>query len=222
LVFGWGFGVRGGDGNYFIAAVAGATVLTLAAAWRRARAEKTLGIVLLAAAIAFAAFDAAYAFASAGWISGTRALDLRFDLGPRESQRDNERLFRADGIAQIAGYLRALPNWPRVVGCTEAFNTLGDRLPARFEDAPSIVYARPDLADTVVHFRQFLSATGIGFLVVPNATSGVDCADGRIAVDTASALRAQGVVPVISDARYDLYAITSAGDEERGATHAAD
>lgn len=89
---------RGSDGNYFLAALLPGLLLAANATLSRVRGVARTAV--LACIPAFALFQAAYAFASAGWATGTRAFD--FDLARNWHVR-----------GQCAGRRSVSPAWKR-------------------------------------------------------------------------------------------------------------
>jgi len=179
IALGWSYHVRGSDGNYFIAALAPALIVAVAFAWRQPLADPARRI-LLGGTLLFCAFQAAYAFVSAAWTPGTRPFDLVLDRSPRDMRQLASAVMERTGLSEIAAYLRTRPGVPRVIGCLPA--EAGFRLPARFEDIPTIFLSRPeyvvDLDSTVAFMRRF----SIPYLLLPKPaaapTPGMEWIDG--------------------------------------------
>ncbi|ODU36092.1 MAG: hypothetical protein BGP24_01170 [Lysobacterales bacterium 69-70] len=201
LALGWRYHVRGSDGNYFIAALVPALTLAVAFAWRQPLADRAKRI-LLGGTLLFCAFQAAYAFVSAAWTPGTRPFDLVLDRSPREQrERANSAIERA-GLREVADYLRGRPGVARVIGCVPA--EAGFRLPARFEDIPTIALSRPeyvaDLGSAVAFMRRF----SIRYLLLPKPAAAAkpdsEWVDGCRPVDAPPA----GTRTVAENAKYLL------------------
>jgi len=207
----WGYQVRGGDGNYFIAGVVPAILIGMAAVWSRVCDSTLLRRSLIAVVALFCLHHGAYSLISAEWASGTRTFDFDFTRSPRQFAQESARLFQANGLARIEAYLRSEPDWPRVVGCTGLENSLGMRLSARFEDVGSISWDRPEFTDTPEHFIAFLKQAQVGYLLVPRSdNASVPCIGGHVIIDVAAGLNSRGAAPVVHDEGYDLYAISAA------------
>lgn len=204
LMLCWGFSYPGGDGNYFIAGIAAATMLAFVAAWRRVPTK--LRPLLLFAICGFWMFHESYSFASAAWTGGTRPFNWNFHRSAREFKDESGRLFREDGMVRIASYLRHLDHNARVVGCTELLDTLGMRLPASFENVAQIAYSHPDFTASTESFAPFLKNDAIEYLLVPTANNQrAVCTRGEVLIDTAAELQRKGVAPVVADDGYLLY-----------------
>ncbi|HSX58563.1 MAG TPA: hypothetical protein VLF18_00055 [Tahibacter sp.] len=170
IATGWRYHTRGSDGNYFIAALVPALTLGVAFAWRQlchaAPARRLLQAILLG----FAAFQGIYAFASASWAPGTRAFDLVLDRSPRDSRKIGHGIVAYAGLDEIAEYLRVQPGVARVVGCAP-FEAAA-RLPARFEDFPSVALSRPEYVSSLAAATQYMRRFGIRYLLLPKPRSG--------------------------------------------------
>jgi len=185
IALGWSYHVRGSDGNYFIAALAPALILAVTFAWRQPLAAPARRL-LLGGTLLFCAFQAAYAFVSAAWTPGTRPFDLVLDGSSRDMRQIANTVVERAGLREIAVYLRTVPGVPRVIGCAPA--EAGFRLPARFEDIPTIFLSRPDyvanLDSTVAFMRRF----SIPYLLLPKpaaaATPDTEWIDGCRAAET--------------------------------------
>ena len=159
------YSVRGGDGNYYLAAVAAATlfgVSTLAIRMGHAR-------ILLGCITVFTVFDAGYAFLNSDWTSGTRAFDLNFRRAFVEFRRDNRQLMLNSGLAGIDTYLRHIKPYTRVVGCLP--DEIDMRIGARTESIQQIAYSRHDFLASESNFLHFLHDDMIRFLIVPHDAS---------------------------------------------------
>ena len=132
LMLCWGYQIRGGDGNYFIAGLLPAVLLGFAAAWSTVSAFPKARFTLVACIGAFCLFQAGYGFMSAAWTTGTRPFDFVFDRDVHEF-RDRERnVATYYGIARIADHLRAQRGAVHVVGYVD--DDPGFSLHTVFED----------------------------------------------------------------------------------------
>lgn len=164
LEFGMSYGVRGGDGNYFISAVAPAAVLALALLSARA-GNRASRIAFIACLCAFALFQAAFSFVSANWYAGTREFDLKFDRSIHTYRKMNRQILSSNGLYEIDSYLRHLHRHVRVIGCMD--NDLDMRLSAGAETVQQIAYSRHDFFDSAAAFSDFLRKDRIDFLILP-------------------------------------------------------
>jgi uncharacterized membrane protein len=164
LEFGVSYGVRGGDGNYFISAVAPATVLTLALLHARLSSRKALRAFTICLC-SFTIFQAAFAFVSADWYSGTRQFDLKFGRSIHSFRKMSRQMLMSNGIFDIDKYLRHLHRPVRVIGCMD--DDLDMRLSARTESIQQVAYSRNDFLDSADAFSDFLRKDKIDFLIVP-------------------------------------------------------
>ena len=211
VMLGWGYQVRGGDGNYFIAGLVPAMLIGMTAVWSRVFGSTLLRRSLIAVIAVFCLHHGAYSLISAEWATGTRTFDFDFTRSPRQFALESARLFRENGLARIEAHLRNEPNWPRVVGCTGLENSLGMRLSARFEDVGTVSFDRPEFTDTPANFIAYLTRSHIGYLLVPRADNkSVPCIGGHVIIDVAASLNGSGSAPVVHDDGYDLYAISAA------------
>ena len=209
----WGFNhpganVRGGNGNYFIAGIAAAILLTFSAAWLRLHGHRLVHTTFVVALTAFCLSQAACSFLTADWTPGTRAFDLDFTRSPRQLSHSSKILFKNQGLSAIARHLESLHYNARVVGCTSYYNAFGYRLPARFEDIAQIVWAYPEYTDTPAHFFDFLVRDRVEYLVVPiTETTRADCQLGDVLLAYAEKLNGNAQVPALRDESYMLYDI---------------
>jgi hypothetical protein len=207
LLLCWGFGNRGGDGNYFIAGIVPAVLLGFAAALRSL--SGSLHRPLLVACAVFCVFAASYSFVNGWWIDGTRGFDADFRRSARIFRHESRLGFRAQGISRIAEHLRRLHSNARVVGCTEFGGALGFHLPARFEDIASIT-SRPEFSASKALFADFLKTDHIDYLLAPRAeVNPVGCTGGKALALVAADLAADASIPALQDERYVLYDIRS-------------
>jgi hypothetical protein len=159
------YGVRGSDGNYFLAALVPAILVAGAAAFGRLANQRYAFVVALACLPAFALFQAAYSFASAGWATGTKTFDLDFGLGWKDSRRARWTLLRGAGLERIGHYLKDQSDLTRSVGyVAEPASFL---LPSRFEYLTTISYSRPEYLATPDRFTGYLQEQHIEYLILP-------------------------------------------------------
>lgn len=205
MLLGWRYSARGGDGNYFIAAVVPAILVLFAAAWRAVSARCATRNALLLSLAAFCTLQASYAFVSAGWAPGTRGFDLEFTESPRDRKRQDRHAFQAAGIARIAEHLRAVPGLPHVVGYVSG--TAGLRLAATYEDLWSVGYSHPEYLQSERTFLDFLRELRIRHVVLPNEFPSADPSDviSKAVFDAMEDLRRDGRARVIIDRKYTLY-----------------
>lgn len=164
----WRYAVRGSDGNYFIAALVPAIVAGVAWLWPRVAWSTPLRVGATASLLLFASFQAAYAFCSASWVTGTREVDLDLTRSPRDTRKINRELFQSEGMAAIADWLRVQPGVPRVVGCAEF--GVSARLPARFEDLVTISYARADYTRNAAALIDYMRRFDVPYLLLRKST----------------------------------------------------
>jgi hypothetical protein len=205
LLLAWHYGVRGSDGNYFIAAVIPAILVLFAAVWRAVAGQRILRLTLLFCLAAFCAMQASYAFVSAGWAPGTRAFDLDFAGSPRDRKRQDRHAFQAAGLARIAEHLRAVPGLPHVVGYVSG--TAGFRLSATWEDLWSVGYSHPEYLESERAFLDYLGDLHIRHVVLPNEfrESGPSGVISRAVFDAMERLLREGRAHVLVDRKYTLY-----------------
>lgn len=160
-----GFTNRGGDGNYFIAPVALATVAGVDLLFRRAGTAAATP-ALMGSFVLFVGLHAALSFVSAGWGLGTRAWDLDFGRSNRDSVAEGERLLESAKLGGVAHWLHGQGGQLRVV--SERLPALAAfRLPARFEGLPDMLYARWEvLADTEA-FKRLLGCARVELVLLP-------------------------------------------------------
>ncbi|MDC8012037.1 hypothetical protein [Tahibacter soli] len=211
----WRYNARGGDGNYFIAAIVPAVVVGVAILWPRVARHAALRAGATAALLAFALFQAAYAFCSASWITGTREFDLHFDRGPRDTRKLDRAAFETHGMARIAQYLRALPGAPRVVGCAD-FGASA-RLPARFEDLVTMSYTRRHYTDDAGELVAYMRRFDVPYLMLrrptPESRRMKDTPEGKVQGEpnglcTPGAWTPPDAALVVEDAGYVLYRLS--------------
>jgi hypothetical protein len=166
LALGIRYHVRGSDGNYFLAALLPAILVSATAAFTRLATLPRVFALALACLPAFALFHASYSFLSAGWSPGTRAFDLDLLREWHDSRRERWQVLRHAGLERIGRYLNELPGAPRAVGY--AAEPASFRLPARFEYLLPIGYSRPEYVDDRDRFLRFLREQGIEHLILPN------------------------------------------------------
>jgi heme/copper-type cytochrome/quinol oxidase subunit 2 len=205
LLLGWRYGVRGSDGNYFIAAVVPAILVLFAAAWRAVAGQRVLQVTLLSCLAAFCAMQASYAFVSAGWAPGTRAFDLDFADSPRDRKQQDRHAFQASGLARIAEHLRAVPGLPHVVGYVSG--TAGFHLAATWEGLWSVGYSRPEYMQSEQAFLDYLREFDIHHVVLPNQFPDPDPTGvtSKAVFEAMEGLRREGRARVLVDREYTLY-----------------
>ena len=206
LMFGVGYGIRGSDGNYFLAAIASATIIGAACVWHRMTSDSQRNALLVCLAV-FASFQAAYSFMSSNWATGTHAFDLNFHRGFHTLRREDRELFVANGMGEIETHLRHLHHAVRVVSCID--DNLSMRLPARGESVQQMSYSRTDYFASPQKFLDYLAANKIRFLIMPHAdnTSAL-CVDLPAAKIAAKQLADDRSVDTIDDAGYVMYDLT--------------
>ena len=158
-----GYRERGGDGNYFLAGLVPGILLAAGAAFARNRESTRLA--MLAILPAFALFQAAYSFASAGWTPGTRSFDLVLTRSWHDDRRLRWKTLAAAGLETIGQRLKRAPANSRAIGY--AIEPASLWLPARFENLLTISYSRPDFVETEAGFGNFIRDQHIDFLVLP-------------------------------------------------------
>lgn len=202
IAVGWSHHTRGSDGNYFIAALVPALVLCVAFAWRQLHHEPQSRRFWLAGALLFCGFQAAYAFISASWTPGTRAFDLVLDRSPRDARKIAEGILAHAGLAEIGAWLRAQPGVARVVGCAP-FDA-ATRLPARFEDFPTMAQSRPEYVADLDAALRYMRRFSIRYLLLPKPTPGSDAASQLIHGCTPHSTPPRGTRRVLENERYLL------------------
>ncbi|MEP6483554.1 MAG: hypothetical protein ABJB01_03825 [Rudaea sp.] len=199
LLFGISYGVRGGDGNYYISAVVIATILALVTITRRLPSSQLMTTCL----IAFVSFHMCVSFISADWMSGTRAFDLKFNRSVRTFRHTNRQLLASNGLYAIEQYLKHLHRPVRVVGCME--DNLNMRLSARTESIQQIAYSRVDFLASPKAFLDFLQDDKIDFFIVPAVgNSSAYCYDNSEVREATDALLHDERVDKINDMGYVL------------------
>jgi hypothetical protein len=203
LAIGIGYPVRGSDGNYFLAALLPAILVSAAAAFRRLANAPRAFAIALACLPAFALFQASYAFVSAGWWPGTRTFDLDLVRSWHDTRPLRWGKLEYAGLARIGEYLKQAPGRPRAVGYAQEPASFW--LPARFEHLGSIRYWRPEYVDDPQRFLQFLRDQRIDYLILPKADVPKELAGVTPAVrDAAESLGADADVRRIDDRNYLL------------------
>jgi hypothetical protein len=197
------YGVRGSDGNYFLAALLSAILVGGAAAFKRLANERLAFVVALACLPAFVLFQAAYSFASASWATGTRAFDLDLGRGWRDSRLTRWARLNYAGLERIGHYLKDRDDVTRSVGyVAEPVSFL---LPTRFEYLPTIGYSRPEYFATPERFTTYLHDQHIEYLILPQPTLRKETFDAEPAVLTAAErLQADPAVKRVDDRDYFL------------------
>ena len=200
LLVGISYGVRGGDGNYYIIATIAATLLGLTAIARRLPASR----FMYACLIAFCAFHMSFGFVSADWMTGTRAFDFKLNRGIHEFRTTNRHLLHANGLETIDRYLRHLHRPARVIGCMD--DNLDMRLSARTESIQQIAYSRLDFLTSPTAFFNFLQDDKIDFLIAPAAGNvSAHCYDIPAVHDAIDALANDDRIDQIGDSSYVMY-----------------
>lgn len=171
------FSNRAGDGNYFMAPAVLATVAGLDLVLRRPAAA-TLQRPLQLALGCFVALHAMLCFVTASWGLGTRAFDLDFSRGNRDTPATVAQSLASAGLDGVARWLHEQGGRLRVLGHGMPPH-IGNRLPARFENLRDALYAAGDVpADA---FAQRLGCTGAVALLLPRS---VPPPTGFAAIDT--------------------------------------
>ena len=213
--------VRGSDGNYFLAALLPAILISAAAAFTRLAAAPRAFALALACLPAFVLFQAGYAFISAGWSPGTRSFDLDLGRDWQDSRRDRWKQLERAGLERIGRYLNDAPGAPRAVGY--AVEPASFLLPARFEHLLTIGYSRPEYVDNPQRFLQFLADQGIDYLILPKAGAPKEQAVVTPAVGLAAeSLSADPRVQRIDDRNYLLLDLRERHASRRGLEGAPD
>jgi hypothetical protein len=164
LLIGIGFVNEGGDGNYFLAPVAVATIAAFDLLLRRASAPPLRRAALLAAGC-YVAFHVLYGFASAGWITGTRAWDLDFSRPLRDSPFADEAELRAHGLEGVEKALRDRGGRLRVWG--PLGGTAAYRLPARYEHVLDVFMAHWPRRHEPGFFERTMACAGVQAWLLP-------------------------------------------------------
>lgn len=217
LALGWRYGVRGSDGNYFIAALVPGIVAGIGWLWLRLGSSTPLRHAATISLLAFALFHAAYAFCSASWVTGTRELDLDFARSPRDTRKLNLSLFENAGMARIAEFLRAQPGVPRVLGCAEF--GVAVRMSARFEDPVTMSYSQRHYTDSVEALLAYMRRFDVPYLMLrrptPESERMKDTPEGKALGEpnglcTPGAWTPPDAALVVEDAGYVLYRLSDA------------
>lgn len=208
LALAFGHHTRGGDGNYFIAALVPALALGLAYAWRRCAAASRARQALLAGCAVFAGFQAVYAFVSAGWAPGTRPLDLVLDRSPRDAHKLARAIVVQAGLGPVDDYLNMQPGVARVVGCAPFEAAM--RLQARFEDIPSIAQSRPEYTVDLAALQHYMQRFGIAYLLLPRPEAGSPAAGQLLYGCTPHDAPPPGTERVVETDRFQLLRVRPA------------
>ena len=161
---------RGGDGNYFIPAVAAAIALSVPALWSRFP-HSVHRIALASALVVMALFQASYAFVSASWGEpGTRPFDLDFTRSVRDTPLRRQDALRADGLERIADYLSSRRDVRHGIGTVAGTPVYW--LPARYESLQTFSFTRNELVNDLAALEVYVSRFGIDFVLVPKDAEG--------------------------------------------------
>lgn len=215
LAVGMRYHVRGSDGNYFLAALLPAILVSATALFRAVANAPRAFAAALACLPAFALFHAGYSFVSAGWWPGTRSFD--FDLG--RSWQDTRQLrwqkLQAAGLARIGEYLKRQPGLARAVGY--AAEPASFWLPARFEHIVTISFSHWDYAYDPQRFIDFLAEQSIDYVILPRAGAPEPVAPALQPSMTAAAatLQADPAVRRVEDRDYFLLDLSARHRRER-------
>lgn len=202
LMFCLGYSIRGSDGNYYIAAIAPATLVGAACVWHRLT-HAALRAAFVGCLLFFASFQAMYSFVSSNWVPGTHAFDLNFHRNLHALRRDNRQLLATNGLGAIETYLRHLHRAARVVTCVD--DNLSMRLPARAESVQQISYSRWDDIMNVESFPRYLTANQIEFLIMPRDEKNFPCSNFPAVHLVADRIAEDPNVTQIGDASYVMY-----------------
>lgn len=190
-----GYRERGGDGNYFLCGLVPG--LLLAANGAFSRGKGSVRFAMLACLPAFALFQGAYGFASAGWATGTRTFDLVLTRNWHDDRRLRWETLASAGMEKIGRHLKRAPANARAIGY--ATEPASFWLPARFENLLTISYSRPDFVGTEAGFAGFIRDQHIDFLVLPQpavAARGDASVPPTVATVAARLEREPGVVRI--------------------------
>lgn len=214
LMLCWGYQIRGGDGNYFIAGLVPAVLLGFAASWGTVSALPRARFIFVACVGAFCLFQAGYGFMSAAWTTGTRPFDLTLDRGIHEYRERERNVATYHGIARIADFLRAQHGAIHVVGYVD--DEPGFSLPAIFEGLADISYARRELVQDRALFLKYIVDTKVKYLIMPNAghASASDATKNisPMIANLRRELAANPAVHSIADSGYVMYDVSSLGE----------
>lgn len=210
LMLCWGYQIRGGDGNYFIAGLMPAILLGFAAVWCTLSTFPKSRAAFVACIGAFCLFQSGYGFMSAAWTTGTRPFDLVLDRSVREFRQREWWIWNYYGIAHIADFLRTQPGAVHVVGFVDA--DPGFALPAMFEGLVDISFERPQLVEDRELFLRFLAETRVKYLIMPNtqnkSTSNTAESVSPMITKLTRQLATIQARHVITDASYDMYDVS--------------
>jgi hypothetical protein len=203
VMFGIGYGVRGSDGNYFIAPLVPA-ILIGANSFSRSLAlrsmTRTIGIACF---FAFVAFQATYSFLSASWAPGTHGFDLNYHRGIHDFRKYNRSLMLHSGLGTIEPYLRHLHRAARVLDCVD--ESISMRLPARVESVETVAYSRREYVASQAAFLDFIVRDKIEFLIVPNGDDAGRCSRFPSVMPAIRSLIDNPSVTSIPDVNYTMY-----------------
>ena len=202
LALGVRYHVRGSDGNYFLAAVLPAIVLSVAALFRHGGARPRLLATAFACLPAFALFQGGYAFLSGGWIPGTRAFDVKLGRNWKGLREARPAILARAGLGAIGAHLRAEPDSVRAVGYVEEPASFW--LPGRFEHLTTIAYSRPGYVADADAFLAFLREQRIDYLIVSLHPGKADSPAVR---EVARMLARQPLVGRLEDRTYEMFAL---------------
>ena len=204
VMFGIGYGVRGSDGNYFIAALVPAIIVgtnSFSRALPLRSMTRAIGAVCF---FVFVAFQATYSFLSASWSPGTHAWDTNFlHRGMQDFSKHNQALMMHQGLGVIDDHLRHLHRSARVLDCLD--ENLSMRLPARVESVETVAYSRRDYVASQDAFLEFIVRDDIEFLIVPNGDDAGRCSRFPAVMPVIRSLAADASVTSISDINYTMY-----------------
>lgn len=165
LATGIRYGVRGSDGNYFLAGLVPAILVGASAALGRLASSQRHFACALACISAFVLFQGAYAFVSAAWTPGTSAFDANLRRPWRDTAPTRWKILENAGIADIGRHLKETTGAARVVGYVE--DAAGLWLPARYEHLVTIGFSRPEYLADGQQFQKFLQDQHIRYLILP-------------------------------------------------------
>lgn len=204
LAVGIRYHVRGSDGNYFLAALLPAVLVASTALFSRLAALPRAFAAALACLPAFVLFQAAYAFASAGWQPGTRAFDIDLARNWRDTRSLRRQRLESAGLTHIGEHLARQPGIAHVVGYAVEAGSFW--LPARFEHVVTISFSRPDYVYDAQRFLGFLAEQRIDYLILPLPGSKESIAPplAPSLLEAASILQADANVRRIDDREYYL------------------
>lgn len=208
LALGFRYHVRGSDGNYFLAALLPAILLSATALFRHGEARPRLLAAAFACLPVFALFQASYSFTSAAWVPGTRAFDLELGRSWKGLRELQSKTLAAAGLGTIGARLREEPDSVRVVGY--AREPASFWLPGRFEYLRTIAFSRPAYLADARSFLGFLRDQRIDFLIMPLRPDMEDDPGIAPAVhEAALALAAMPGVERLEDRSYAMFDLRS-------------